>query len=383
VSSTYTIHIYKSIAEVPASWQASLPTHHNLDLTQLAAIENSKLLGMEPLYVMATQGDKVVGLMYAQLLRFKSDFLSQQNLNTFLRSASCLLLGCWPMKLLVFGHLFRHDGAYCYFADDASAAKIHTQMVETVCALNRHNAVMFKDLEERFTGISKNIEHLTHFDNDVSMELHIPASWKNFDDYKTALKHKYTQRCNKTLKSFTEVTIRDWALQDVQHEAKNIYKLYEQVTQKQSVTLGLLNETYFPIFKESMGDKLHCQGFYHATELVAFSSAIVQDGIYDMNYIGFDYSKNQSLQLYFNILFNCINNAIQYGCHTLVLGRTALEAKAILGCTPVQKFGYYKINNGFLRHVAQRISNSTIEQQGEQWKSRHPFSSEYYEQTKK
>jgi hypothetical protein len=376
VSNKITIHLYKSVQEVPASWQNVLPANHNLALVQLQAIEQSNLLGMEPLYIMATEGDEVKGVMYAQLLRFKSDFLSQQSLNTWMRSASCLILSCWPMKLLVFGHLFRHDGAYCYFTDDNVAVALHQQMVETACALNRHNAVMFKDLEERFVSINKGIEHLTHFDNDVSMEMHIPAEWQNFDDYKKALKHKYTQRCNKTLKSFAGVTIRDWTLADVQQEAKNIYKLYEQVTQKQSVTLGLLNENYFPIFKESMGDKLHAQGFYYNNELVAFSTAIVQDGVYDMNYIGFDYSKNQELQLYFNILFNCITNAISHRCHTLVLGRTALEAKAILGCEPVQKFGYYKINNSLLRNIAQRISSNTIQQQGEQWKSRHPFSSE-------
>jgi hypothetical protein len=98
-----------------------------------------------------------------------------------------------------------------------------------------------------------------------------------------------------------------------------------------------------------------------------------------MNYIGLDYSYNQSLQLYFNLLFNCIQNAIAKRCSSLVLGRTALEAKAIVGCAPEAKYGYYKINNSILRKVADSISAQSIDAQGEQWKDRHPFKSEYYE----
>ena len=99
----------------------------------------------------------------------------------------------------------------------------------------------------------------------------------------------------------------------------------------------------------------------------------MHEGAYDMNYIGFDYAYNQQLGLYFNMLFCCVQNAIAQGSHTLILGRTALEAKAILGCHPVPIKGYYKINNFIFRAITKQFTNRTATQQGQLWMNRHPF----------
>jgi hypothetical protein len=374
------IHIYKSWRELPTSWDANLPLQHNLAIADLRVVEDCKMPGMQPLYVLATQGEQVLAVAYVQLLRFIPEFLSAESLGTVKRLAACAILGCWPMKLMVFGHLFRHDGDYIHFTAQAKdQLGIYRQLVDSVTALNRHNAVMFKDLPETLVDINKHVEHLVSFDNDVSMCLRIPAEWQSFDDYKAALKHKYTQRCNKTRKAFADVEIKELQAADIITNAERIFELYKQVTSKQNVTLGLLSQNYFAAFKEALGDKLHVQGLYYQGKMVAFSSAIVHNHVYDMNYIGLDYSYNQSLQLYFNLLFNCIQNAIAKRCSSLVLGRTALEAKAIVGCAPEAKYGYYKINNSILRKVADSISAQSIDAQGEQWKDRHPFKSEYYE----
>jgi hypothetical protein len=379
VSKDYQIHIYKTWKEVPQSWKEVLPPTHNLQIADLAAVEYAKIKGLEPLYVMASRGNEVRALVYVQLLRFTPDFLSTAEVGPLRRGLASVLLGCLPMKLLVLGHLFRHDGQYVHFAESENASlQLYQHIVESVMALNRHNAVMFKDLPQMLKGINSVVPHLTSFDNDVSMHMHIPAEWHSFEDYKLALKHKYTQRCSKTQKAFSEVIIADMTLQDVQQHSERIHELYMMVAKKQTVSLGLLNEAYFSEFKKAMGDRLHMQGMYYKDELIAFTSATVAHGVYDMNYIGFDYAHNQKLQLYFNILFNCVDNAIKYRAHNLVLGRTALEAKAIVGCKAQEQYGYYRINNSVLRAVANRLSSDSVEQQGEQWKDRHPFKSEYY-----
>jgi hypothetical protein len=100
-----------------------------------------------------------------------------------------------------------------------------------------------------------------------------------------------------------------------------------------------------------------------------------------MNYIGFDYAYNHSHNLYFNILFHCLENAMANQCHTLILGRTAPEAKAIMGCQPDYRFSYYKLRNVIVNWFYRMVSGYFREQQGEAWKSRHPFKSSYYATT--
>ena len=99
--------------------------------------------------------------------------------------------------------------------------------------------------------------------------------------------------------------------------------------------------------------------------------------------IGFDYALNSSLNLYFNILFYCLEHAISLGRKKLVLGRTAPEAKAILGCEPDYRFSYYKLRNVIVNWFYQMVAGYFKEQQGDSWKDRHPFKSSYYTKEKR
>jgi hypothetical protein len=91
-----------------------------------------------------------------------------------------------------------------------------------------------------------------------------------------------------------------------------------------------------------------------------------------MFYIGFDYSKNEELQLYFNILFFTVEQAISLRKKKLVLGRTALEAKARLGCRPKYLSTYLYIRNPAIRQVINRLQQNINSMEGE-WENRHPF----------
>ena len=91
-----------------------------------------------------------------------------------------------------------------------------------------------------------------------------------------------------------------------------------------------------------------------------------------MFYIVFDYSRNDSLQLYFNILFFSVEQAIRMGKKKLILGRTALEAKARIGCKPVYLSTFLYIKNPLVRNLMLRAQQSIAANEGE-WENRHPF----------
>ncbi len=91
-----------------------------------------------------------------------------------------------------------------------------------------------------------------------------------------------------------------------------------------------------------------------------------------MFYIGFDYAENARLQLYFNILFFAVEQAISLRAPQLILGRTALEAKARLGCKPRYLQTFLFIRNPVLRAWVARMQGRFSAGEGE-WEDLHPF----------
>ena len=93
-------------------------------------------------------------------------------------------------------------------------------------------------------------------------------------------------------------------------------------------------------------------GFFKEDKLIAFYSAWKFNGTLDMYYIGFDYESNRIHNLYFNMLFFGVATAIDCRCKTLIMGRTALEAKARLGCEPKYLYTFL-----FIKTINTRGSN--------------------------
>jgi predicted N-acyltransferase len=354
-----------------------------LHLQDLQTVLQSNIEAVKPYYVQVVDDkNQTIALVYGQILRILPKFININSLNSSLMWLTKTLLSCKKIQLLVVGHLFRHDAPYMHFQvaiTEQEQGQIIQDIIDALEKKYSTTAVFLKDLPKHIGEQFINEPGYNRFKNDVGMELQIHPSWNTFTDYEQALKHKYVQRLRKTQKAFTAVQIKELSLEEITTQKQEIYNLYFQVCKNQNITLGLLNADYFIAFKKSLQENLIVHGFYLENKLIAFSTAILKDQTLDMNYIGFDYSLNSKLQLYFNMLFFFVQQAIERNCKHLFLGRTALEAKAILGCTPVTLCGYYKISNGFLSRATNWFTTKESDEQGELWQSRHPFKSEYYE----
>ena len=67
-----------------------------------------------------------------------------------------------------------------------------------------------------------------------------------------------------------------------------------------------------------------------------------------------------------------MEQAIRLKKKKLILGRTALEAKARVGCKAKYLSTYLYIKNPVLRNVITRLQNNINDMEGE-WENRHPF----------
>ncbi|HTM65939.1 MAG TPA: hypothetical protein VL093_06455 [Flavipsychrobacter sp.] len=370
------IQLFQKASQLPQSWNDLLPVDHFLQPDHLAIYESVQLPDVNFIYALISQQHKPVGLAYFQVLHIGEHHLNATALKPYQQQLWHLFTSLMRPKLLVAGHLFRHD--ICSFFQRETitpfdAFGFYREAIKVAMRQTGADAVLVKDVNEQL------IPYFQHYApeylllrNDITMEMDIPATWQTILDYESALKHKYAQRFRKVRQGSQNIIINELSVKETERHQAILHRLYTQVTNKQQVRLGLLNQAFLPALKKAYEKELKIWVGYEGSEPVLFFSAWTNGDVLDMFYIGFDYSKNEELQLYFNILFFTVEQAISLRKKKLVLGRTALEAKARLGCRPKYLSTYLYIRNPAIRQVINRLQQNINSMEGE-WENRHPF----------
>jgi hypothetical protein len=369
------IHIYQSTSDLPFGWNDCLPEGHPLRSEALALYETIKLPDIRCYYALCGSPDKPHAIAYFQLLNVLPKHLNTGLLGGYQAKIAPTCLNVFRPTLLIAGHLFRHDiiNFHSVHLSPLDAYRSYEGMIQAVGKKSGAMATLIKDVpEETVTYFQNFAPHYTQLRNDISMHMTMPEAWKNFADYEAALKHKYAQKLRKVRASLNQLGIKELNIEEVDCQAKIIYQLYKQVSKRQAVSLGLLNESFLPELKKMYPDELKIWAFYEGEQIVAFASAWVHAECFDMFYIGFDYERNANLNLYFNILYFSIEQAIVHQKPRLNLGRTALEAKARLGCAPRYLPTFLFVRNVCIRALVNSKINLQHEQEGA-WEERHPL----------
>lgn len=382
--------VYHSLADLPATWDEKLPESHALHSSKIGVTELAHTSDIINYYVEGfCPQNQLVFQAYCQQLSIRSKHfnLAGNGIKKWLIQNTIDLI---KPKMLVAGNLFRHDVHMLHFHKRSLSrldrSKILEDAIDYMVTYSKSHGAFIKDVPHEIATYFINKKEYQRMENDISMRLAIPASWQSFDDYQNELKRKYKNRAKKTRAEFKGIIPRILNLEEIRTAKKEMHALYKQVTHNQVVSMGELGEDYIAELKKSLGDQYQVTGFFlpaatthDKDKMIAFSSAIIHDGVHDMNYIGFDYAYNQQYSLYFNLLFNCVECAIGNRCHQLLLGRTALEAKAIIGCEPDYLFTFYRLKSTVLNALVQNISKRFETRLGEGWENRHPFRASYYE----
>ncbi len=374
--------ICKTYTELDDRWDEGLPTDHFLSSKNVSLGERSKIENTEYRYVSIHKGSKKIAQVYFQVLHLQPNYIALSN--PVWRNLSCMSISIFKPKLLVCGHLFRHEADTVYFHDssinDYLQAKIIYEACRTVLKECSLSALLIKDLSSKYDSYLLNhADDCKAMKEDVSMRLRIHPDWKSFDDYLLALKHKYKQRAKKILKKASGLEIRSLSDEDIQREAQEISDTYHQLIEKQMIKMGRINVDFLKNLKIS-DPNFEIYGIYDAENFfVGFFSYFRRGRLLDMFYIGMDGSKNKQYSTYFNILYWGLQKAIEADCEMINYGRTALDPKASLGCEPYYSQNYYSLKSPIFSNITYRAQQRFIEKQGEVWEIRKPFNATYYE----
>lgn len=356
-------------------WQGLAKSAHHLRPEMLLLLERAKPLDLHfrYLFIYPKNSDKeLCGIIYMQLLHF-----NHRNFNFskkgFLHFLAQVILRIRSFRILLAGCLFSVDFSPLVFDFGKLKPDFLLKILDTYSKIEKHDVLVLKDLPGKFTKELLSKQGFRPFETDLTMQLEINPEWRSFKDYEKALTHKYAQRVRKIRKQGAVVERKQISKTDFILQRSRFMDLFNQVSEKQTIRMGIIDHIYFEELYDTLGNDFLVYGYFENEKLIAFASHILYPEKLEVHYIGIDYSYNSKYALYFNILYDGILLALAHSKRSLELGRTAREAKAVVGCHPIYFNDYMKVNNKLVNWMLNLLSKYFNQGIGEGWKKRHPF----------
>jgi hypothetical protein len=336
----------------PQAWD-SVAGHGGLFLRReiLRVIEQHGPDNVTPRYALIFRGDKPVAAVAVQIVQVTGKQLRSQNkegrgrrpvnlLQQVLKPAAKIATANLRERLLVAGNLFSWGFDGIAFVPDEDMKLLWPAVAEALYRIRRAerltgqtNFVMVKDLTEQHGSV----EVLRRFSyrplaTEPNMVLAIPESWRNYDDYLAALGAKYRRNALDQMKKLTAGGCVLERLADTAVHRTRLHELYLAVQSHAAVRLVTLRDSFLPALAAAAGEDFRCTVARRNGELLGFVTTLRNGDTAIAYYIGFDRAAAaDGLPLYLRLLHATINDAIEWRCKRLSLGRTALEPKAALG----------------------------------------------------
>lgn len=373
--SAYTV--FDALDGVQEIWSALLPDNHPLAIANLRVLEKTQPEAIQFRYIIVQdKQSNPIGCIYLQMLHFNAKHYNHDILNKPNVAHIKSYLIKQHTNILICGNLFRMNFQGFYFPKDSDRPcllGVLKHFAKNNSAKIKFSTIFIKDCLDELPATTLKENRFKNAPKDIAMQITLRDSWQSFADYKADLSRKYVQRANKIITAKTTLTQKEFTLENIIDNAALLEQLYLHVALKQDVKMGLLNGQYFVEMKRNLQNNFSVVGYYLEDKLLAFSSYIFDNDAMEIHYIGIDYEYNDTYKIYFNILFDGLQIAIQQKKKTIALGRTTKDAKASAGATPILINNYFWLKLGIPTLAFNFLYKWYNSQTNDGWKKRDPF----------
>jgi predicted N-acyltransferase len=356
------------------SWNRLAAGNPFLQTTYLQAMEEASLPGFSYRYVLLRKEDRPLAAIYFQLadltskmagsiinIRQKGSIMPSafNAINKYLMGGSQYkgnyLLTCGNMSITG-DHGIACQSEHLGMVMDQLPQIINEITLDVEQQGGRVLAVLVKDFYQEQTEAASVLkkDNFLSFHMDPNMIVTIPGVWTCFEDYLRAMSAKYRLRAKKTRALIQNVKIKELDETDLYNHAEAIERLYSQVWNRSPVLIVQANISFFLSMKKHLKNHYRVYGFFKDDRMIAFTTGYYYDRL-NAHFIGMDYTQNQKLQLYLNILYDFIERGILYRHRQVIFGRTAIEIKSTTGAQPYTSEAFLKIKSGMLHRLASHL----------------------------
>jgi predicted N-acyltransferase len=369
----FSIHVHTRIAEVRETWDAFHAGSRNLTSTYLSALEASRPADMEFRYVVVIRDDKIAGCAYLQVVNYTGKNFTKQG-NAMLAAALKLFFSIKKVRLLFCGNLFSVDIPCLHYNEQLMSFDQMLGILQIMRKKEKCQLLMMKEVNDGPAQVKALMKRgFRKYEEDLTMALTIRPGWNSFEDYSGSLTKKYRKRLLLIRNAKEKITVKTLSGEEIRSFLPRIGELFAQTADRQFLKMGIIDERYFTELKKALGDQFFINGYFLNGKLIAFASHIIHTGLLELHYIGIEYALNNAYSLYFNILYDGVEQAIAMKKSMLELGRTAREAKASVGSVAVPSHDYLLVGNRVVNFLITVFEKIFLDKMGEEWKNRNPF----------
>lgn len=389
----YAFSLYNSVTKVNQSDWLSIAELGSpfLNIPYLSALENKHPENMCFYYATIYKKSEPVAITYFQLVNFSADtfqsFISPESseytcpltsyLKKYLTSHLIKNVSKTNVRLLICGNTFisGEHGLSC--KSGINKAEIFDVLADVIYDINQEekpkgkiSAVLVKDFYDAAKSNADELKEFKYHDFLVEPNMIVTISWPTFDEYLNAMSKKYRNRAKTILKKGAELQKVYFSAEDIEQNASKIQVLYNNVHLKATFRMASLTSDYFVEMKRTLKDKFCFMAYYQNEELVGFRTSFILNDSIEAHFIGLNYEINKEIELYQNILYDYIKEAIENGFPNLCLGRTAAEIKSTVGAEAYQLICYVRHLNPLSNHLIKPFIDSI---KTTDWVPRNPF----------
>jgi hypothetical protein len=376
-ATTDSVEVYTSSAQLPSDWDSisALPKELyrcNLSLEQEVSLEHFTYY-----YLCIRRENQLLACMYFQVVALQADYYPD------LSSLSLSAAGFFKYfqgredRLLICGHVFFNYRKSVHVDPSISekeADKFYLQCIREAIKISGADIFLAKEPTEDFSRfLAKNARRFLPVGPDNLMTIILRPEWKTPLDYATSLKKKYLQRWKKIRGSAEFWTYKDFTPDELVENSSEIVKAYNNVLNDAEFKLGKLNLGFFHQMLSRNADKFVFRVWFFERKIQGFSSMLVEGNSVELYYIGLPEVENLKRDLYLVMMLNALDFGIENKLHEVRLGRTALEAKAMLGAEPEVLTHYIAFQSRWLKYPALALLKYAGNMIGTGWQTRKPF----------
>ncbi len=382
--SEYSSKIYNSINDIPALVLDELGVANDFFFSSgyWSSYESSFSEKISFRYIVIMQHGSAVAFAPFQIIAFSgSNVANAESDSSFYQVAKTWLtkkvVNLVSIRLLVSGNTFLTGELALFIKRDYTlneklAAAYH-QSIESLLETEKLTGVLIKDFYSENTIHFKNLEGQGYlkFQVNPNMEMDIRSDWASFDDYAKDLTSKYRVRLHKAAERGNGLLFKRLTVTDTAQYANDLQRMLNEVIANSDFKLFNPDIAYMQSLQQSFPDNFSLTGIFREHELIGFYSTYLNNGQLVACFVGMNKNYLKEHDLYLNILYKLVEQAITLKTSKLIFGRTAMEIKSSVGALPKDMFLYVKhvcpVRN-FLVHTAVKTLSKNPS-----WQLRIPF----------
>jgi hypothetical protein len=275
-------------------------------------------------------------------------------------------------KILLMGQIFSTGTNYPfseYLRDQHFQIELH-HFLQGVASRYKAKAILWKDFFTVCGALEQN--GYFSFKYQPAMIMNIDKHWETMHDYELALSSKYRIRLSRARNKMKDISWKTLTKEEIIHSQADLHKLYIGILSEATFKMATVPQSYFSSMKDAFKEKYNVTAGYLDGKLVCFYSTLINGETLEANFAGFEEETNLKMQLYLNMLFLMVENAIKLKLGSLNFYRTAMEIKSSVGAVGKDTMVYIKPTSKWLAPLFP-ILIPWFSPKNLVWKARSPF----------